>query len=61
MAQWLIFNSEYTFEVEYDEYDMSGKWEYMVVVKDETLASFDNMEDVIDFIGKTDFDFYIVE
>lgn len=47
--------------MEYDEYDMSGKWEYMVVVKDETLASFDNMEDVIDFIGKTDFDFYIVE
>lgn len=47
--------------MEYDEYDMSEKWEYMVVVKDETLASFDNMEDVIDFIGKTDFDFYIVE
>lgn len=55
------FNSAYAFEVDYDEYDLSGNWEYMVVVKDETLASFDNMEDVVDFIKKTDFSFYVIE
>lgn len=55
------FDSDYAFEVDYDEYDLSGKWEYRVVVKDETLATFDNIEDAVSFIEETDFDFYEME
>ncbi len=55
------FSSNYEFSVDYDEYDMSGKWEYLVVVDNETIANFNNLEDTIEFIENTDFDFYEVD
>lgn len=43
------------------EYNMSRKWEFNVVVKDEMLTALDNIEDGIAFIEKTDFNFYAVK
>ena len=49
------FDSDYDFEVDYDEYDMAGEWEFLVVVNDKTLATFNNMEDTREFIVSTNF------
>ncbi len=52
------FDSRYAFEVDSDEYDTIGEWEYLVVVNGETIASFNTLDETRRFIVNTDFDFY---
>ena len=43
-------DSKFDFDIYDDEYDTEGLWEYNIVVKDETIATFNQLEDVNEYI-----------
>lgn len=45
-------DSKYDFEIDYDEYDPEGLWAFNVIVNNEVIAAFNNLEDVREYLGK---------
>lgn len=48
-------DSKFDFEIDYDEYDTSDKWEFNIIVEGKTIATLNTTEEVKDYIEKSDF------
>lgn len=42
--------SKYDFEIDYDEYDSEGLWVFNVIVNNEVIATFNDLEDVREYL-----------
>ena len=43
-------DSKFDFDIYDDEYDTEGLWEYNIVVKDEIIATFNQLEEVKEYL-----------
>ena len=48
------FDSSYDFDIQFDEYDPEGLWEFNIIINGKIVKTFNHIDDVKQYLQKTE-------